>query len=461
MKTFGIGAGLCLVGALLAAGAAAGREAAKPAIPANEVVIALGGDMIGPYRPIAGLTDTGFNAIRALFRTATLGYANQEGAIFDMKGFTGFPAAETGGGYPRSPRVTAAELRAMGVTLVSKANNHATDWGTQGLLATLASLAAADIQVAGVGAGPEAACAPAQRGAVALVSAATTFPPMSRAMPAVNRRGVTSRPGPGICAIAVQAVRQVPADQLETLRTIAGPIAMTGGPDGTDVRIGDQMFRAADAPGLTWEMKPGDLTPVMASIGAARAKGGTVLFAVHAHETAGTADDMPPRDFELMALHRANEAPDANNPVPADYVPRLLRGAIDAGADMAVRTGPHVLNGIEIHKGRPIFYGLGSLFFDFGGRRGYTAPGGQSISFPPEWYETVIPRVTFRNGALREVRLYPATIDPDSGPSGGLPHLARGKAARRILERLRDLSLPYGTDIRIEGDVGIIRPQAS
>ncbi|CAN5255042.1 CapA family protein [soil metagenome] len=435
----------------------AGSLYAPPA-RAQALVVALGGDMIGPYRAIDKLDDPGFAAVLALFRSADVGFANQEGAIFDMEGFDGFPAAENGGGYPRVSVGVASTLRAGGIGLVSKANNHATDWGTQGLLATLATLRKADIVQAGAGAGPEAACAPAMRdGKAALVSAATTFPPMSLPVAAFERRGVPAPAGQGICAIHVQPVRRVTAEQLASLHAIAGPVALPTD-DGQGVRIGDQIFRAAGAPGLTWAMKTEDVAPVLASIQGAHAKGAPVIFAVHAHETAGSADGMPARDFEPLVLHRANEAPDGNNVTPADFVPALFHQAVDAGADIVVRTGPHLLGGIEIYNGRPIFYSLGSLIFDFGGRRTYMATGGQAMSFPDQWYETIVPKVTFSRGRPTEIRLYPATIDPGAGPGGGLPHLATGAAAKRILSRLAELSAAYGTHIEREGDVGIIRP---
>ena len=40
----------------------------------------------------------------------------------------------------------------------------------------------------------------------------------------------------------------------------------------------------------------------------------------------------------------------------------FAKAAIDAGADAFLGTGVHVLRGIEIYKGRPIFYGLGEFF---------------------------------------------------------------------------------------------------
>lgn len=46
---------------------------------------------------------------------------------------------------------------------------------------------------------------------------------------------------------------------------------------------------------------------------------------------------------------------------PPDYEQALARRLIDAGADAYIGHGPHQLRGIEIYKGRPIFYSLGGL----------------------------------------------------------------------------------------------------
>jgi hypothetical protein len=48
-----------------------------------------------------------------------------------------------------------------------------------------------------------------------------------------------------------------------------------------------------------------------------------------------------------------------------DFLPQLARATIDNGADMFVGHGPHVLRGIEIYKGKPIFYGLGEFYYQW------------------------------------------------------------------------------------------------
>ena len=125
------------------------------------------------------------------------------------------------------------------------------------------------------------------------------------------------------------------------------------------------LFRKSDSAGLTGEMAQADEAAGLASVREARAKAGFVLFTIHAHQTAGDEDDGP-APFQPEVLHFANEAASPNDPRPADFEPVLFHAVIDAGADAVVRTGPHVLNGIEIYEGKPILYSLGSLFFPFG-----------------------------------------------------------------------------------------------
>jgi poly-gamma-glutamate synthesis protein (capsule biosynthesis protein) len=440
---------------MLAGASSVARAAADNAVP-DGFVFAAGGDMIGPYHPFPGDDDPGFKRVAALFQQADLGFANQEGSIFDMETFAGYPAAENGGGYPRQPQAAARSIRAMGIALVSKANNHATDWGAEGLIATLKNLSAAGIVQAGAGMSLNeargAGFVMTAKGQAALVDTASTFPPMAVAGGPVDRRGVTSKPRPGISALHVREVRLVTAGQLEALRQMGGDSPAPAG----DVRIGDQIYRVG-APGSVWEMQPDDEAAILASIRKARAAARFVLFSIHAHETAGDDDAPGPAEYEPLVLHKANEAPSPDDPRPAAFEPVLFHAAIDAGADAVVRTGPHVLNGVEIYKGRPIFYGLGSLFYDFAGRRSYTTPAGEVMNFPDEWFETMVPVTTYAGGQAREIKLYPMVIDARGPATAGVPHPADPARALKILTRIKAQSAVFGTDMRIEGGVGVIR----
>ncbi len=423
---------------------------------------AAGGDLIGPNKTLEGAPDPALQAVARHFRDADLGFANMEGSLFDLATFKGWQAAENGGGYPLAPAVVAKDLRSLGITVVSKANNHGTDWGTEGLVATLESLRAAGVVEAGAGMTLAQARAPAyvqtRKGLAALVDTASTFPPMSVACPPPNPRyGPDARSCPGISALHVREVHIVPFAQYDQLRSLLGGLRVTSlrqswsgelssaraGQGAPDFVVGDTIFRGGPARGLTWEMNPSDVTAIIDGVREARRHANFVLFSIHAHEI--TPNQSP------------SEGDDNDTARPADFEPKLFHAAIDAGADAVVRNGPHVLGGIEIYKGKPIFYSLGSFFFQFGGSRSYQVPGGPLIRFSDAWFQTIVPVTTYRNGEVSEIRLYPLAIESSHTRTDGRPRPADPAQAQAILERVKALSAPYGTRITIVDGVGIIR----
>lgn len=50
----------------------------------------------------------------------------------------------------------------------------------------------------------------------------------------------------------------------------------------------------------------------------------------------------------------------------AQYQVSLAHAAIDAGGDVVMGHGPHVIQGIEVFKGKPIFYSLGNFYYGVG-----------------------------------------------------------------------------------------------
>ena len=453
---------IVLTGLLVAA--AHGVMRSTPNTVPDGFTFAAGGDMIGPYHTLQGVDDRPFfSGVVPLFKNADLGFANQEGSIFDLKSFQESPAAENGGGIPLSPLAVAADLKAMGITIVSKANNHATDWGTEGLVVTQQSLTAAGIAFAGSGMSEAQARGPGyvetSKGKAALVSTASTFTRMSVAGAPGTRRGEPTHARPGISALHVEHIQLRPADQIAILRRImyggsGDTHAKPGSTNRDEVEVGGQIFRASVTGNATWEMNKTDEAAIVNSVREARQNANFVLFAIHAHETAGPLED----PFPGRLVDPTNEAQASpNDPRPADFEPVLFHEVIDAGADAVVRTGPHLVSGIEIYKGKPIFYGLGSLFFDFQGHRTYTVPSGQTLTFPNEWFETVVPVTTYKGGKVSEIKLYPMEIESSNTPTGGAPHPANPDQARHILDRLKTLSAAFGTEMTIENGVGVVR----
>lgn len=62
-------------------------------------------------------------------------------------------------------------------------------------------------------------------------------------------------------------------------------------------------------------------------------------------------------EMVIIALHWGIE----KQTVPTPYQVQLGRAFIDAGADIVLGHHPHVLQGAEIYRGKPIFYSLGNL----------------------------------------------------------------------------------------------------
>ena len=154
---------------------------------------------------------------------------------------------------------------------------------------------------------------------------------------------------------------------------------------------------------------------------------------------------------------------------PAFYVD-LAHQAIDTGADIFVGHGVQTLRGIEIYRGKPIFYGLGEFFRESlwdlpavlgmvdadqtSGRYQFSRNFGNST----QSLESLVAISHYDEGELTEVRLYPTELGSD-GPDSrlGIPRLAKYDKAREILERVQRLSQEFGTNIDIDGSVGIIR----
>lgn len=64
-------------------------------------------------------------------------------------------------------------------------------------------------------------------------------------------------------------------------------------------------------------------------------------------------------DYLVVYVHWGIE----KNTQPEEYQRTLARQYIDAGADLVVGSHPHVLQGIEYYKGKPILYSLGNFVF--------------------------------------------------------------------------------------------------
>ena len=392
----------------------------------------------------------------AILRDADVTFANFETSAFHMSTFKGSPQAESGGTWMLADPRVAADAAGMGIDMVSHANNHSTDWGVEGLFETLTHLEEAGLVYSGTGRTLSAARAPAYfdgpTGRIGLVSASSSFTPMSRAADPVG--DVPGRGG--VNHLRTEKVGLVSPSDLAVLARLAGS------DPGSSVRFNNMRYEAMEAPGADseagmvtrFDVNAADTRANLLSVRQAKANGNFVAYSLHNHEPGNQSQE------------------------PADFAVEFAHQVIDAGADIFIGHGPHQLRGIEIYHGKPIFYSLGNfammnnsldvipadMYEQFG-----VAPGDATVpellqqrnarSFnDPVLYESVIAVTSYAHGVADEIRLYPIDLGVSaSGAARGVPKMADSEAACRILERLQRLSAPFGTTLTIEGPIGIIR----
>jgi len=136
-------------------------------------------------------------------------------------------------------------------------------------------------------------------------------------------------------------------------------------------------------------------------------------------------------DLTVVSLHWGNEYDDF--PGPGEV--KLAHELVDAGADVVVGHHPHVLQGIEIYKGRIIAYSLGNFIF------------------------TTSPHLKGREGAILQVTAggeeYQARVIP-TGIDRGAVKVLRGKERKGVLDRLSQLCQTFKTSVDERGVLHII-----
>jgi poly-gamma-glutamate capsule biosynthesis protein CapA/YwtB (metallophosphatase superfamily) len=150
--------------------------------------------------------------------------------------------------------------------------------------------------------------------------------------------------------------------------------------------------------------------------------------------------------------------------VPPDWLKKWTHDEIDAGADIVVMHGAPLLHGVEIYRGKPIFYDLGNFIFQ--------APPTTIMLDEPIIWESVVASVEFVGKTLQSVTFRPIAMNkigegqPDAHDpfannlflqTRGLPKLATGEQAFYILDRLANASKPFGTNIAISGETAQLK----
>jgi len=137
----------------------------------------------------------------------------------------------------------------------------------------------------------------------------------------------------------------------------------------------------------------------------------------------------------------------------------IAHAAIDAGADLILGHGPHILNGVEIYRGKPIVYSMGhfiyhptvSMYELFPETISMVQRYSDSLEAGDQFAESVVLRAIIGpDGNIRRLELLPVELSWDSNDTYGDPYFAVDAMGTRIIERLRALSAPFGTEISRE-----------
>jgi poly-gamma-glutamate capsule biosynthesis protein CapA/YwtB (metallophosphatase superfamily) len=296
-----------------------------------------------------------------------------------------YPAGWDGPPLPPAIPGVARQLSTAGFDMLARADDHALDWGIEGMRETSLALDAAGVIHAGTGeSGGLARSAryfdhPAGVGRIALVSVATSYRPNSEAL--VPQGAAPGRPG--VAAIETGISRLVPAERLTEICAIVRRFG-GGACDGsaTLTALGSHFEQGSYESRL--RLNPLQLLAALSAVRQGKQSADLMIVWIHAGEL-----------------------------FPED----LARAAIDAGADIVAGSGG-VPGAIELYAppGRPpapIFHDLGR----FNGGR-----------------DAVIVQLSSPRGR-RTIDIHPLATDPAQ--------------ARSTLDRISALSAPYGTRIAI------------
>ncbi len=143
-------------------------------------------------------------------------------------------------------------------------------------------------------------------------------------------------------------------------------------------------------------------------------------------------------DYLFVSFHWGSERMDSTK----QYQKDLGRLAIDLGADGVFAHHPHVLQGMELYKGKVIAYSLGNFLF---------------ASWSNSVWDSAILKLQFADGQFLGAEIVPLLINNFQVELQ--PKVLTGEKAQKSLTALAALSAKFGTTMTIENDRGYIRPE--
>jgi poly-gamma-glutamate capsule biosynthesis protein CapA/YwtB (metallophosphatase superfamily) len=302
------------------------------------------------------------------------------------------------------PRAASAFRRA-GFDLASWASNHALDWGFEGFRDTVEALEAAGLTPLGVG----------------------------ENLAEARRIRITEVDGVRVAVLASCSI-------------------LPEGYWATDRRPGVVPLRAftvfeplePDQPGTPHRMRtfphPEDLANLLADIAAARRLADVVVVSAH------------------WGIHFTHAE-------IADYQRTVAHAVVDAGADLVVGHHAHILKGVEVYRGKAIFYSLGNFAIELPMDAEHAArpsfrhllslhPGwepdiGGMYNFPPDSRMSMMVLCEMDRSGVHRVGFRPVSIDRMAVPELPNPGDTRFD---EVVDYVRRISKEQGLAVRLETD---------
>ena len=393
----------------------AARIAALPRPAAGEIVVAAVGDMI-ISNPAAARPAVEAQQMYRVLREADASFGNCEE-----------PVASVGFMYQKTSQMAwppiLDDFKAAGFNMLSAANNHYMDLGPEGLLQGLDESRKRGFAIAGAGKNLDEALTPGIR----------------------TVKGVRV----GLLAFWCNQAGGGYADYARAGRDKPGVAMITGAqvtvPDGNGVRT-------AVLP------QSADINMMADAIRRARSQADFLMVSFHQHWGSGGLAYSPGNPPPTRNIVPA----DLSSPVNGVAEGRRIIGhtAIDAGADVVVGHGPHVLNGVELYRGKPILYSLGHYYMEIT-HDGKALPQfgfepGMVFSVENNWFLeehrwAAIARMFVRNGRVTRLEVLPVFMDVQKD---GFPHLPSEADCQKITSAMQTLSKPFGAEVRAQGWYG-------
>ncbi len=290
-----------------------------------------------------------FKAIKFFIEQGDARVVNLETTITDGHCYGN---ATSGGTWLSANEHVLDDLLDYGFNLFSIGNNHALDYGYEGLRQTEEALRKRDIPYAGAGQtmyeASKAVKLDCPTSRVAMISICSTFNPGD-----VAGRQSEALPGrPGLNPLHFQTIYTVTPAHFKQLQEIAETTKMNAL---HDLHTRQGFLNATPAPlfyfgGLLF--KEGEEESRFTT-----ANQEDIDRTVHTIK-----DALKTCDYVVVTIHSHEVKLDSDE--EADYfMEEFAHRCIEAGAHAVIGGGTHQLKGIEIYQGKPIFYSLGNFIF--------------------------------------------------------------------------------------------------